>query len=219
MQKEIIAMANRHARIVITATQMLESMIHNPRPTRAEASDVANAIFDGTDAVMLSAETAAGEYPVETISMMHAITLEAEKNVAAWGHSRDFPDELKEDDAITMTRAARTLAHDRNVTYITVFTQTGRTAQFMSKARPRVPILAFTPEERVYRRLGLLWGVIPILVPFADSVESMLDHVDATLIQRALVKPGQQVVIITGYPVGAFCLPNLAMLHTIPEQA
>ncbi len=216
MQKEIIAMANRHAKIVITATQMLESMIHNPRPTRAEASDVANAIFDGTDAVMLSAETAAGEYPVETISMMHSITLEAEKNIAAWGHSRDFPDELKEDDAITMTRAARTLAHDRNVTYITVFTQTGRTAQFMSKARPRVPILAFTPEERVYRRLGLMWGVIPQLVPFADSVESMLNHVDATLLKKNFVKSGQQVVIITGYPVGAFCLPNLAMLHTIP---
>ncbi len=218
MQKEIIQSANRHAKIVITATQMLESMIQNPRPTRAEASDVANAIFDGTDAVMLSGETANGSYPVESVKMMDSIVREAEKHSNIWSHCEEFPKEALKDDALSITSAARALAHDRNVMNIAVFTQTGKTALLMSKARPRVPILAFTPTESTLSLSNMYWGVTPILVPFANSLEEMVHSVDHSLISHGHLKPGQQVVLISGFPVGAMRLPNLALLHTIGEK-
>ncbi|GAP18152.1 pyruvate kinase [Levilinea saccharolytica] len=215
MQKKIIEAANRHGRVVITATQMLDSMIHNPRPTRAEASDVANAIFDGTDAVMLSGETASGSYPIESVMMMDTIVREAERNFAQWGHCDDVREEPADDDAISITRAARELAHDRNVTAIAVFTETGRTALLMSKARPKVPVMAFTPDERTLRRLVLYWGVTPFLVPFSSSVESMLTHVDNAIVASTSVRAGQQIVMISGFPVGARRPPNFAILHTV----
>ena len=138
IQKQIIEIANRHAKMVITATQMLESMIHNPRPTRAEASDVANAIFDGSDAVMLSGETAAGKYPVESITIMDAIIQEAEAHYDRWGIYQKFPDEVTaQTDALSITRAARELAHDRDVSAIAVFTETGRTALYHVKDAPK----------------------------------------------------------------------------------
>ena len=217
VQKEIIQAANRHAKIVITATQMLDSMINNPRPTRAEASDVANAVFDGTDAVMLSGETASGSYPLESVNMMHSIVLEAEHHFSEWGLSQKYPEEGTQDDAVSLTRAARELAHDRNVAAIAVFTQTGRTALLMSKARPRVPIMAFTPELSTFQRIGLYWGVTPFLVPFASNVESMVTHVEASLISSTSIQPGEQVVMISGLPVGAMRQPNFALLHTIGE--
>ncbi len=219
-QKRIIEMANRHAKLVITATQMLDSMIHNPRPTRAEASDVANAIFDGTDAVMLSGETAVGEYPVQAVEMMDAIVRQAEANLARWGHWRGVPgDERPHDDALSLAIAARELAHDRDVAAIAVFTQTGRTAMLMSKTRPRVPILAFTPEERTYRRLAMYWGIIPYRVPFADTVERMLRHVETGLMAATAIEPGQQVVIVAGFPVGAMRPPNFLLLHTVGQRS
>lgn len=214
-QKQIIAEANRQSKIVITATQMLDSMIHNPRPTRAEASDVANAVFDGTDAVMLSGETASGDFPLESIEMMASIVIEAEDNFSDWGHISAEDEEYSNEDAISITRAARELAHDRNVSCIAVFTQSGRTAQLMAKARPCVPVMAFTPEPRVYQRLSLCWGTIPYLVPYARSLETMLTHVETALIENHQVMPGQQVVIISGFPVGAWRQPNFALLHTV----
>ncbi len=217
LQKEIIQAANRHTKIVITATQMLDSMIHNPRPTRAEASDVANAIFDGTDAVMLSGETASGEYPLESIQMMDSIVREAEDHFSDWGSARAIPDEPTRDDAISTTRAARELAHDRNVAAVAVFTQSGKSALLMSKTRPQVPILAFTPEVATYRRLGLIWGVCPFLVPFANSVEGMISIVEKAILSSTPIEAGMQVVVITGYPVGALRQPNFALLHTIGE--
>ncbi|HEY2980884.1 MAG TPA: pyruvate kinase, partial [Anaerolineales bacterium] len=135
LQKKIIHEANARAKLVITATQMLESMIHNPLPTRAEATDVANAVFDGTDAVMLSAETAAGDYPVEAVLMMDRIVQEAESHFVEWGQEQG-PVALGESDAASMARAASELAHDRDVTAVAVFTMQGRTAWLMSKARP-----------------------------------------------------------------------------------
>lgn len=214
-QKRIIQAANQHARIVITATQMLDSMITNPRPTRAEASDVANAIFDGSDAVMLSGETASGKYPLESVLMMDAIICEAEAHMAEWGHHVVEYNQVIQDDAVAMTQAARALAHDRKVEAVAVFTRTGRTALLMAKARPRVPILAFTPEERTYHRLGLYWGVIPFQVPFASTVESMISTVEDAIIKATAIQPGQQVVLISGHPIGTFRLPNLALLHTV----
>jgi pyruvate kinase len=218
MQKEIIQSANRHAKIVITATQMLDSMIHNPRPTRAEASDVANAIFDGTDAVMLSGETASGDYPVETVKMMDSIVREAEKHSSDWSHCEEFPKEALKDDALSITSAARELAHDRNVSNIAVFTQSGKTALLMSKSKPRVPIMAFTPVSRTLTLTNLYWGVTPVLVPFANSLEEMVHSVDHAFKQRSHLKPGQQIVLISGFPVGAMRLPNLALLHTVGEE-
>jgi pyruvate kinase len=218
VQKEIIQIANRHAKVVITATQMLESMINNPRPTRAEASDVANAIFDGTDAVMLSGETASGAYPAESVKMMDSIIREAEKHLLEWSHVEEFPAEALKDDALVISNAAKALAHDRNVSTIAVFTQSGKSALLMSKARPRVPIIAFTPEAHTLTMLNLYWGVSPVLVPFAHSLEEMVRSVDKFLMERKHLKVGEQVVLISGFPIGAMRKPNLALLHSVGEE-
>ena len=217
MQKKIIAEANEHNRLVITATQMLESMIQNPRPTRAEASDVANAIFDGTDAVMLSGETAMGKFPVRSVEMMASIIETAEQNFTQWGQIPAWFNEPTDSDAIATTRAANELARDRNVSCIAVFTQTGHTAMLMAKARPRVPIIALTPEIETFQRMGAYWGVTPFLVPYTYTVETMVTQVDAILISNQINQPGEQTVIVTGLPVGAMRPPNLALLHTIGE--
>jgi pyruvate kinase len=215
MQKKIIEMANQHAKLVVTATQMLDSMIHNPRPTRAEASDVANAIFDGSDAVMLSGETAIGKYPVKSITMMNDIIIKAEENYPLWGYDGSKVEMPTHDDSLSLTRAARELAQDRNVASIAVFTRSGRTALLMSKVRSKVPIFAFTPDHHTFQRLGLYWGVVPFLVPYASTIESMLEDVETAIMAHTDAKPGQQTVIISGYPVGAFRPANLILLHTL----
>jgi pyruvate kinase len=217
LQKHIIRTANAHAKLVITATQMLESMILNPLPTRAEASDVANAVFDGTDAVMLSAETAAGKYPVESVQMMDRIVREAEPHFMEWGMEFNLSG-FEQSDAASMARAAQVLANDRNVTAVACFTTRGQTAWLMSKIRPRVPIIAFTPNEDTYRRLTFMWGVRPHQVEFVNTIEEMLDHVEADLLRFQVVKPGDQVVLVCGFPVGAVRPPNMALLYTIGER-
>jgi len=218
IQKRIIETANLNKKLVITATQMLESMIGSPRPTRAEANDVANAIFDGTDAVMLSGETAIGAFPVETISMMHAIISKSEEHLKQWGRWQGTPSKRYEDDAIAITGAARELAHDLNVAAIVVFTQSGRTARYMSKAMPRVPIIGFTPDENTFQRMAFYWGVYPNKIAFANTMEEMLDHVESAMIATTPIRDGQQVVVICGFPVGSHKLPNLALLHTIGSR-
>lgn len=215
-QKHIIRVANLHAKLVITATQMLESMITNPLPTRAEASDVANAIFDGTDAVMLSAESASGKYPVESVRMMDRIVREAEKHFLEWGMEQHVTG-FEHSDAASMARAAQVLANDKNVTAVACFTAQGQTAWLMSKIRPRVPIMAFTPHIDTARRNTFLWGVSPRIVPFANSLEEMIDHVDAALMRSQVVQVGDQVVLVCGFPVGAVRPPNMALLHTVGE--
>ncbi|MCC6500416.1 MAG: pyruvate kinase [Anaerolineales bacterium] len=217
LQKHIIRAANARAKLVITATQMLESMITNPLPTRAEASDVANAVFDGTDAVMLSAESAAGKYPVESVQMMDRIVREAEFHFKEWGMEQNISG-FEYGDAASMARAAQALANDKNVTAVASFTMRGQTAWLISKIRPRVPVLAFTPNEDTYHRLTLLWGVRPQLVPFAKSLEEMLDFVDAALIRSDVVRSGDQVVLVCGFPVGTVRPPNMALLHTVGEN-
>lgn len=218
-QKRIIQMANRHAKTVITATQMLESMMHNPRPTRAEASDVANAIFDGSDAVMLSGETAVGSYPVKAVEMMSSIICQAETHMRDWGHAKiEISQDLPHDDALFITRAAHELAQDKDVAAIAAFTQSGRTARLMSKSRPEVPILAFTPDKDTYQRMSILWGVTPHLVPHADTVEEMLAHVEAAMISETSIQPGQEVALIAGFPIGKQGPANFALLHTIGQR-
>jgi len=215
-QKRIIQVSNRKGKLVITATQMLESMIHNPLPTRAEASDVANAIYDGTDAVMLSAETAAGEYPVESVSLMDRIVRQAEENYDQWGHGQVLETD-EHDDAVAIAHAARELAQDRDVEAIAVFTRTGRTAILMSKTRACVPVLAFTPVEETYQRMSLAWGVTPFRVPWANTMEEMIGHVESALRKNNLVRTGGQVVVVSGFPVRDFRQPNMALLHTVGE--
>lgn len=217
VQKQIIDMANRHAKLVITATQMLDSMIHNPRPTRAEASDVANAVFDGTDAVMLSGETASGAYPLEAVVMMDQIIRQADANSEIYGKTSFKSEDAIQDNALALAGAARELAQERGVSAIAVFTQTGRTALLMSKTRPNVPIFAFTPHETTYRRLGLYWGVTPFLVPFASTVETMIVSVETALVSSTTIKPGDQVIVITGFPVGTSRAPNFTLLYTVGE--
>ncbi len=217
LQKHIIRTANARAKLVITATQMLESMITNPLPTRAEASDVANAIFDGTDALMLSAETASGKYPIESVQMMDRIAREAEAHFMEWGTEQNAG-VFEHGDAASMARAAQALASDKNVTAVACFTTRGQTAWLMSKIRPRVPIMAFTPDTETYRRLAFMWGVRPHQVEFVNSVEEMLDHLDAALMRSDVVQPGDQVVLVCGFPVGAIRPPNMALLHTVGER-
>jgi pyruvate kinase len=216
-QKHIIRTANRRAKYVITATQMLESMITSPLPTRAEASDVANAIFDGTDAVMLSAETAIGKYPVESVQMMDRIVREAESHFLEWG-TEAIVSGFEQSDAASMARATKALANDQNVTVVACFTTRGQTAWLMSKIRPRVPIMAFTPHPETARRLAFLWGVRPHRVPFANTLDEMLDHVDAELMRSDVVQSGDQVVLVCGFPVGAVRPPNMALLHTVGDR-
>lgn len=214
-QKAIIQEANRKGKLVITATQMLDSMINNPRPTRAEASDVANAVFDGSDALMLSGETASGNFPVESVQMMASIIEEAEENIDDWGHYYRSTIGKDQDDAFAIAIAARELAHDRKIKCVAVFTQSGRSAILQSKARPGVPIIAFTPSEHTYRRLGMFWGVMPNLVPYSDTLEDMIQHVEENLIGKMGLEDGQRVVLISGFPIGAMRSTNLALIHTI----
>jgi pyruvate kinase len=218
-QKQIIECANRHGRLVITATQMLDSMVNNPRPTRAEASDVANAILDGTDAVMLSGETATGKYPVKVVETMDAIIRQAEAHRGQWGQTHDLlQPEIISDDAFYIAQAAGALARDRNVAAVAVFTHSGRTAHLMAKMRPDVPILAFTSAQSTYTRLPLVWGVRSHLVPHAETIEIMLAEVDKALVECNPIQPGQQVVLICGYPMNSGVPANLALLHTVGSE-
>jgi pyruvate kinase len=216
-QKDIIRTANTRAKLVITATQMLESMMVNPRPTRAEASDIANAVFDGTDAVMLSGETAVGNYPVESVQIMDRIVREAETQFHKWGAEQGV-NGFEQSDAASMARAAQALANDKNVAAVACFTAQGKTAWLMSKIRPRVPIMAFTPSQDTYRQLTFMWGVQPHKIEFANSLEEMLDHVDAALMRSHVVRPGDQVVLVCGFPLGMMRPTNMALLHTVGEQ-
>lgn len=216
LQKEIIEQANARGRLVIVATQMLESMMHEPRPTRAEASDVANAIIDGADAVMLSGETAIGKYPVEAVEMMARIIVEAERS----GRHGDIgalqvspPTAISYAQAIS--HAAREIAHDLDLKAIVAFSQSGFTARLIAKDRPRVPILAVTPDERVYRQLALLWGVTPVLCPFAPDTDGMIRLVEEELVARGLLAPGDLVVILGGMPVAARGMTNFLKIHRV----
>lgn len=217
IQKEIINKANIRGKLVITATQMLESMISNPRPTRAEAADCANAIYDGSDALMLSGETAVGAYPIQSVRMMEQIIVEAERHLDEWGNPESICHAEIDDDAVTVSIAARNMADDKDTFAICVFTISGNSARWVSKAKPTVPIYAFTPRMSTYRWLNLCRGVTPFLVPRSDTLEEMLEHVENELIKRKPQTGGEQVVLVCSFPVGAHAIPNLVLLHTLKE--
>ena len=212
MQKHIIKRANEAGRMVITATEMLDSMIRNPHPTRAESSDVANAVFDGSDALMLSGETAVGAYPLRSVQTMTRIISDAEAHADEWGEPLRPVPVARRDDAVATARAARKLAEDRKVAAVAVFTRTGRTAGLMAKARPHARIVAYTPETTTYARMTLLWGVEPRLCPMVATVEEMIAIVEDDLRQSLA---GQQVVIVASLPVGQKGPPNFVYLRTL----
>src|SRR3954449_11329928 len=174
IQKHIIRRAAEYRRPVITATQMLESMIENPRPTRAEASDVANAIFDGTDAVMLSGETATGDYPREAVEMMARIVGEAERNALGFGELRRRRERAPMSIAEAICESIAHAAEDLHMGAIAVFTESGSTARMISKYRPKAKIHAFTQLPAVCNRMNVLWGVHPVLRKQASSAEDMV---------------------------------------------
>lgn len=212
IQKKIIARANTLGLPVITATQMLESMITHPRPTRAEASDVANAILDGTDAVMLSAETATGQYPIETVRVMARIALQAESAGA-----RFTPGGRRGDKAQAVASAAATLAREAGARLIVVFTRTGTSAQLISKERPAMPIIAFSPFQTVYRRLALWWGVTSRYNELKGSIEDRIASADLALRESGMAQMGDEVVIMGGMPSIGRTRTNFVKLHRIGE--
>jgi pyruvate kinase len=214
MQKTIIDKARRRGRFVITATQMLESMVEHSTPTRAEVSDVANAIYDGTDALMLSAETAKGRYAVEAVRRMAAIAAEAECAIRQRGFA-PLPESSDRDHARIVAEAAYHAARSAGVAAIAVFTATGTSAGLIARYRPPVPIFAFTPQEAAARRLSVLYGVNPLLVPDVQSTDEMLNLMDRALTEGGTLKPLDGVVFVAGQPVGVPGTTNLIKLHSV----
>ncbi|MEA3568888.1 pyruvate kinase [Paenibacillus phoenicis] len=215
VQKRMIEKCNRVGKPVITATQMLDSMQRNPRPTRAEASDVANAIFDGTDAIMLSGETAAGKYPVESVLTMSRI---AEKAESALEYREIF---LKQSNAQQTTvteaisQAVANSALELNAKAIITSTETGYTARMVSKYRPKAPIIAVTTEDQTLRRLALNWGVTPVKGDIASTTDEMFDKAMKGGLDSGLVKEGDLVVITAGVPLGRSGSTNLVKIGQI----
>ena len=218
-QKKILNAANRWGKFGITATQMLESMTTNSRPTRAEASDVANAIFDGSDAVMLSGETASGRYPVEAVQMMSRIAIAAEANRHIEHSETRAPfRKVSETDEFTdaLAGAANYAAEQIDAKFIVVFTQTGFAAQLMSKFRPKAPIIALTPSSWVARRMNILWGVQPFVLKEAGEFhEQIVDRVDDYLLAKDVVREGDRLVILMGSPIYQRAKTNLLRVHRV----
>jgi pyruvate kinase len=232
MQKQIIREAGLHGKPVITATQMLESMIHAPRPTRAEASDVANAILDGTDAVMLSAETAVGEFPLEAVRAMDRIAREMELQRQARGvtidaalgrrvadgtslpqHRSATSGPVRTEDAIAVAVCAA--AEMLSAPLIVCFTSSGFTARKVSTCRPTVPILACTPEAETFRQLALVWGVTPALTEHSTDYDAMLTRARREFLERGLARPGERLVVTAGVPFDMPGTTNLLKVEAV----
>lgn len=217
-QKRMIEKCNIAGKPVITATQMLDSMQRNPRPTRAEASDVANAIFDGTDAIMLSGETAAGKYPVESVLTMSRI---AEKAESALNYRDLFlKQRIAQETSITeaISQSVAISALDLNAKAIISSTESGQTARMVSKYRPKAPIVAVTTQDRTLRRLALTWGVIPVKGELATSTDEMFEYALQGGQKSGIVKEGDLVVITAGVPLGKSGSTNLVKVSQIPAQ-
>jgi len=215
VQKRAVEMARRNAKPVIVATQVLESMTTNPRPTRAETSDCANAVLDGADAVMLSGETSVGDYPIETVRTMARI-IEATEEL---GRERIAPlGSTPHTRGGAITRAAAEIGEALGVKYLVTFTQSGDSARRMSRLRSAIPLLAFTPEQQVRNVLSLSWGVNTYQVPSVDNTDQMVNQVDATLRANGLAEVGDYVVVVAGTPVGVVGSTNSIVVHKIGDE-
>ncbi len=213
-QKRIIEETNRRGKIVITATQMLESMITAPRPTRAEASDVANAVLDASDALMLSGETASGLYPADAVKTMARIIDEIEKS-AYYRANVEVPDLQLAVPANAIAHAAMTAARAMKIKTIVTVSESGGAARLASEYRPDSHIVCLTTNEVSFRRLAMIWGVTPVLISPAATTEELIDRVEATMIERNLALPGENVLITMAVPVGAGMQTNVLKIHQI----
>ena len=213
-QKRIIEETNKRGKIVITATQMLESMITQPRPTRAEASDVANAVLDATDALMLSGETASGAHPVEAVRTMARIIEEIEKS-AYYKAEHEIPDIQLAVSANAIAHAAYTAAKAMKLRTIVAVSDSGGAARLLSEYRPEANIVVLTTNDVSFRRLALVWGVTPVLIGPSATTEELIDRVEATLIERNLALPGENVLITMAVPVGSGMQTNVLKIHQI----
>ena len=200
IQKQILGLARMHQRPVIVATEMLQSMVDATRPTRAEASDVANAVFDGTDAVMLSAETATGDHPPVADGMMARIIAAAEASPFYAPPSSNAAEAAAIPEGVA--RAACSVAREVDAKLLVAFTESGSTARFVSKARPRVPIVAFSPNEATRRQLALYWGVMPRYIEQLRDTDAMVDRANDFVIANGLGSPGDKIVAVFGAPIG-----------------
>jgi pyruvate kinase len=217
LQKLMIRKCYQACKPVVTATQMLESMIVNPRPTRAEVSDVANAIYDCSSAVMLSGETATGKYPIEVVQRMRSIVAEAEADF----DYREFFDQRASRDyhdaASALSLAGVQTAYSANARAIFVFTTTGRTAQLVARLRPQMPILALTPNRKIYQQLSFNWGVIPVFSPNCGNVSEAFQAASSFALKRGLISFGDVVVVLAGAPFGEKGTTNMMLLENIGE--
>ena len=216
-QKHIIRACLQAGKPVITATQMLQTMIENPRPTRAEASDVANAILDGTDAVMLSGETAVGRYPVEVVQTMATICANAEAHLP---HRHLLPDEVGGPQTITeaISRAAVGIAAEVGASAIITATMSGRTARMVARHRPAVPVIAVTPNPATRSRLALVWGVVPVQVPQFSTTDDMVTTMVQAAYEKGLVSWGDPLVLTAGIPFGSGGETNMLKVHVVGEK-
>ena len=214
IQKQIIRTCRINGKRSITATEMLESMIHQPRPTRAEISDVANAVYDGSSAIMLSGETAAGEFPVEAVQAMARIAKQAEANTQYIAYIEDSQYHIN-NLAEALSHSACTLAHDIGAKVIVVCTRTGGTARMVSRFRPMIDIIGMTTNERAYRKLGMSWGIIPIMSEEFYSVDVLFHYAKRAAIGSGLVSKGDKIVLTGGTPNGKSGNSNLINVETI----
>lgn len=215
IQKRIIREVNKRGKLVITATQMLDSMIRNPRPTRAEAADVANAVLDGTDAVMLSGETASGRYPIEAVSMMDAIVREVEREMLKEESGPRSLPEITGEWAFgeAAARAAARLSYLLPLKAVVTFTRDGRTARVLSENRPRAPVVAITARPEVASRLALEWGVIPRVEIPPEDLEKTLHIATSLLVREKICKKGDEFVLVIGWPLSTGS--NTVKLHRL----
>jgi len=215
LQKMIIRKAYNAGKQVITATQMLDSMMKNPRPTRAEATDVANAIYDGTSAIMLSGETAAGQYPVEAVETMARIALRAEADINYVDRFKKRESTGNTDVTNAISHATCTSAHDLKAAAIISVTKSGKTARMVSKYRPNCPIIACTTEPSVYRQLNLSWGVTPVLIHEEENTDDLFEHSVDAGVKAGLLNEGELVVMTAGVPLGISGTTNLMKVHVV----
>ncbi|MEV6382152.1 pyruvate kinase [Streptomyces sp. NPDC051773] len=219
VQKRTVKLAKRNAKPVIVATQMLDSMIHHSRPTRAEVSDVANAVLDGADAVMLSGETSVGKHAVETVRTMSRIVAAAEEEMLAKGLPPLTEHNKPRTQGGAVARAAAEIGDFLDAKFLVAFSQSGDTARRLSRYRSPIPLLAFTPDPATRSQLSLTWGVETFLGPHADSTDAMVDQVDELLLRHGRCEKGDVVVITAGSPPGVAGTTNMVRVHHIGEAA
>lgn len=217
LQKMMIRKSYLAGKPSVTATQMLESMINNPRPTRAEASDVANAIYDSTSAVMLSGETAVGRYPIETVKMMRSIIEEAERDFNYYDFFNHTTQRVFNDVPSAVAQASVKTAYSANARAIFAFTSSGSTARLLSRLRPEMPIIALTPKTKSYHQLALNWGVIPIMCEMSHTIEESYERISLFALEHGIVKYGDLVVITAGTPFGAPGTTNMMIVDSIGD--